>query len=98
MINEEKDKIDEMLIVAYKILFKRIGIQPPRADWQRIADIINARFSYPFQGQGGTYDYWKANNHHNRLLFTDKFNEWGNLPLESEKVQNAISSYNLALF
>lgn len=102
----DKEKIDMMLLLAYKIGFKRNGSHPPQAEWQRIADIINAKFSYPLPpipgvanpGPGAQYNYWKANNHFWQHLFEDINAKWGSLPLENDEVQNAIEIYNLKLF
>ena len=108
MDNETKDKIDMMLLLAYKIASKRHESlsHPPQAEWQKIANIINARFSYPLPpdpaqanpGPGASYNDWKANNHFSQLLFKDTDAEWGSLPLEDDKVQHAIESWNLKLF
>ena len=98
MSNMDKEKIDMMLILTYKIAVNAIPLPPTQDDWQRIANKINASFSYPLPRTVPLYDWFKARYHYDHLLFSTIKAEWSEQPLNSSTVQNAIQSFNMSEF
>lgn len=94
-----KDSIDETLIIAEKIGYNPPHNTPGAPNWQKLAEKINARHSFPVPPDTVYYTGATARQHWAgqlyRLTETDR---WRLLTLDDEILKGAVETYNLTVW